>query len=69
MQRKMVDPILNATEQYFHTSLNGVFSFSQSCFVLEILRFFKTCKLGVSDVINSQIIDYNYEIVNISVSI
>ena len=45
--KKIFDPILNATEQHFHTSLNGVFSFSISCFVLEILRFFETCKLSV----------------------
>ena len=44
------------------------FSVSQSCFVLEILRFFETCKLGVSDVIYSQIINYIYQIVNISVN-
>ena len=53
---KILDPILNTTEQHFHTSLNGVFSFSISCFVLEILRFFETCKLGVSDVIYSRLI-------------
>ena len=51
LRRKIVDPILNASQQHFHTSLNGVFSFAISCFVLEILRFFETCKLGVSDVI------------------
>ena len=33
---KIFDPILNTTEQHFRTSLNGVFSFSISCFVLEI---------------------------------
>ena len=48
---KIFDSILNTTEQHFDTSHNGVFSFSISCFVLEILRFFETCKLGVSDVI------------------
>ena len=63
---KILDP--NTTEQHFHTSLNGVFSFSISCFVLEILRFFDTCKLGVSDVIYSQIINYIYQMVNISVN-
>ena len=42
--KKFFDPILNTTEQHFHTSLNGVFSFSISCFVLEILRSFETCK-------------------------
>ena len=41
---KIFDLVLNTTEQHFHTSLDGVFSFSKSCFVLEILRFFKTCK-------------------------
>ena len=66
---KIFDLILNTTEQYFHTSLNGVFSFSISCFVLEILRFFETCKLGVSDVIYSRIINYIYQMVNISVNI
>ena len=65
---KIFDPILNTTEQHFHTSLNGVFSFSISCFVLEILRFFETCKLGVSDVIYSRIINYIYQMVNISVN-
>ena len=65
---KIFDPILNTTEQNFHTSLNGVFSFSISCFVLEILRFFETCKLGVSDVIYSRIINYTYQMVNISVN-
>ena len=59
---------LNTTEQHFHTSLNGVFSFSMSCFVLETLRFFETCKLGVSDVIYSRIINYIYQMVNISVN-
>ena len=39
---KIVDPILNATEQHFQASLNGVFSFSISYFVVEILRFFET---------------------------
>ena len=65
---KIFGPILNTTEQHFHTSLNGVFSFSISCFVLEILRFFETCKLGVSDVIYSRIINYIYQMVNISVN-
>ena len=65
---KIFDPILNTTEQHFHTSLNGVFSFSISCFVLEILSFFETCKLGVSDVIYSRIINYIYQMVNISVN-
>ena len=65
---KIFDPILNTKEQHFHTSLNGVFSFSISCFVLEILRFFETCKLGVSDVIYSRIINYIYQMVNISVN-
>ena len=37
-------------------------------FVLEIFRFFKTCKLGVSDVIYSRIINCIYKIVNISVN-
>ena len=35
---------------------------------LEILRFFETCKLGVSDVIYSRIINYIYQTVNISVN-
>ena len=35
---KIFDPILNTTEQHFDTSLNSVFSFSMSCFVLEILK-------------------------------
>ena len=39
-----------------------------SCFVLEISRFFETCKLGDSDVIYSQIINYIYQMVNISVN-
>ena len=68
LRRKIVDPILNVSEQHFHTSPNGVFSFSISCFVLEILRFFETCKLGVSDVIYSQITNYIYQMVNISVN-
>ena len=41
VQRKIVDRILNTTEQHFYTNLNGVFSFSLSCFVLEILEFLK----------------------------
>ena len=45
------DPILNATEQHFQTSLNDVFSFSISYFVLDIFRFFETRKSSVSDVI------------------
>ena len=53
---------------FSYTSLSGVFSFSISCFVLEILRFFETCKLGVSDVIYSRIINYIYQMVNISVN-
>ena len=65
---QILDPILNTTEQHFHTSLNGVFSFPISCFVLEILRFFETCKLGVSDVIYSRIINCIYQMVNISVN-
>ena len=65
---KILDPISNTTEQHFHTSFNGVFSFSISCFVLEILSFFETCKLGVSDVIYSRIINYIYQMVNISVN-
>ena len=68
LRRKIVDPILNASEQHFHTSLNGVFSFSISCFVLEISRFFETSKLGISDVIYSRIINYIYQTVNISVN-
>ena len=36
--------------------------------VLEILRFFETGKLGVSDVIYSRIINYIYQMVNISVN-
>ena len=35
---------------------NGVFSFLISCFILEWLRFFETCKLGVSHVIYSRTI-------------
>ena len=65
---KIFDPILNTTEQHFYTSLNGVFSLSISCLVLEILRFFETCKLGVSDVIYSRIINYIYQMVNIYVN-
>ena len=39
------------------------------CFVLEILlRFFETCKIGVSDVIYTRIINYIYQMVNISVN-
>ena len=68
LRRKIVDPILNASEQHFQTSLNDVFSFSISFSVLEIFRFFKTCKLGDSDVIYSRIINYIYKIVNISVN-
>ena len=68
LRRKIVGPILNASEQHFHTNLNGVFSFSVSCFVLEILRFFETCKLAVSDVIYSRIINYIYQMVNISIN-
>ena len=48
---KIVDPILNATEQHFRTSLNGVFSAFLSYFVLKILGVVETLKLGVSDVI------------------
>ena len=68
LQRKIIDPILNAPEQHFHTSLNGIFSFSIYCFVLQILSFFETCKLGISDVIYSRIIHYIYQMVNISVN-
>ena len=68
LQRKIVDAILNASDQHFHTKLNGVFSFSISCFILDMLRFFETCKLGVSDVIYSRIINYIYQMVNISVN-
>ena len=68
LQRTIVDPILSATEQHFQTSLNGVFSFSISCFILEIFRFFQTCKLGVSDVIYSRVINGIYKMVNISVN-
>ena len=65
---KFFDPILNTTEQHFHASRNGVFSFSISCFVLETLRFFEACKLGVSDVIYSRKINYIHQMVNISVN-
>ena len=68
LRREIVDLILNASEQHFLISLNGVFSFSISCFVLEILRFFEACKLGVSDVIYSRIINYIYQMVDISVN-
>ena len=68
LRRKIIDLIWNASEQHFQTSLNGVFSFLISFLVLEIFRFFKTCKLGVYDVIYSRIIDYIYKIVNISVN-
>ena len=34
-----------------------------SCLVLEIFRFFEKCKLDVSDVIYSRIIDYIYKMV------
>ena len=44
---------------------NGVFSFFISCLVLEVLRFFETCKLDVSDVIYSRIINYVYKMVDI----
>ena len=65
---KIFDQILDTTEQHFHASLHDVFSFSISCLVLEILSFFETCKLGVSDVIYSRIINYIYQMVNISVN-
>ena len=65
---KIFDLILNTTEQHFPASLNGVFNFSISCFVLEILRFFEICKLGVSDVIYLRVINYIYQMVNISVN-
>ena len=38
-RKKIVDPILNATEQHFPMSLNGVFSFLLSGFVFEISGF------------------------------
>ena len=56
---------LSVTEKHFQASLNGVFSFSISCFVLEIFRFFETCKLGSSDVIYSRLVNYIYIVVNI----
>ena len=65
---KIIDPILNATEQHLQTSLYSVFSFSIFCFVLEVLRFFETCKLSVSDVIYSRILICIYKMVNISVN-
>ena len=65
---KIFDSILNTTEQHSHTSLNGVFSFSISCLVSKILSFFQTCKLDVADVIYSRIINYIYQMVNISVN-
>ena len=68
LRRKIVDPIWNLSEQHFQTSLNGIFSFSIYFLVLEIFRFFKTCKLGVYAVIYSRIINYIYKIVNISVN-
>ena len=68
LRRKIVDPILSASEQHFQTTLNGVFSFSISCLVLEIFWFFETCKLGVSDVTYSRIINYIHKMVNISVN-
>ena len=63
---KIVDPILNATEQHF--KLNGLFNFSTSCFTLKIFRFFETCELGVSDVIYLRVINYIYKMVNIFVN-
>ena len=45
------------------------FSVSISCLVLEsFFRFFETCKLDVSDVIYSRIINYIDKMVNISVT-
>ena len=60
--------IIVKTEQHFQPTLNSVFSFSISYFVLEIIRVFQTCKLDVSDVIYSRIIDYIYQMVNISIN-
>ena len=62
------DPILNATKQHFQTSLNDVFSFSISYFVLDIFRFFETRKSSVSYVIYSGIVNYIYKMVNTSVN-
>ena len=62
---KIVDPILNATEQHFQMSLNGVFSFSQCRFVFEIFRFIKYANWMSLDVIYSRIINYIYKIMNI----
>ena len=59
---------LRRSEQHFQSSLYGVFGFSISCLVLEIFRFFETCKLDVSDVNYSRITNYIYKIVNISVN-
>ena len=60
--------ILNTTEQHFLTSLNGVLSFSISCFVLGVLRFFETCKLAFSDAIYSRITNFIYKMTNIYVN-
>ena len=63
------EKFVGATKQHLQTSLNnGVFSFSVSCFVLGIVRFFKTCKLSVFDVIYSRLINSIYKMVNISVN-
>ena len=52
--------------QNFETSFNGDFNLLISCFILEIFRYFETCKLGASDVIYSRKMNYIYKIVNIS---
>ena len=66
LRRKIVDPILSASEQHFQTNLNGVVSFAIFCLVLEIFWFFETCKLGISDVIDSRLMNCIHKMVNIS---
>ena len=57
--------MLNATLQHFQTSLNGVFSFSISCFVLDFLKHANYVSLTSS---TYELINYIYKTVNISVN-
>ena len=66
---KIANPILIVKEQHLQIRLNGVFSFSISCFVSEIFGFLKYANQLPVDVIYSRIINYTYKIMNISINI
>ena len=66
---KIANPILIVKEQHLQIRLNGVFGFSISCSVSEIFGFLKHANQLPVDIIYSQIINYTYKMMNISINI